>query len=157
MGRPTKCTPELRKKICNAIEAGNYPETAAEINGIPARTFYVWMKKGRESKSKRGVYHQFHQAVKKAEKVAEAYYLQHIRKAAEGDAENGIKPNWTASAWYLERKYPEKWGRKERLDIKGDLKQDINMNQTVTTVNRLFKLAEEGNEEAEQDGEEHSE
>lgn len=151
MARPTKCTKELTRKICKAIEAGNYPETAAVISGLPARTFYRWMKKGRESKSKRGIYWQFWQSVKKAENFAEAYFLQVIRKSAEGDAENGVKRNWQSAAWYLERKYPEKWGRKERLDIKGDIKQDINSNTTVTTVNRLFKLAEEGNEEAGQD------
>ena len=23
--------------------------------------------------------------------------------------------NWTANAWYLERKFPEKWGRRDKL------------------------------------------
>ena len=55
MARPRKLTPQLQTKICNAIEAGNYPETAAVLNGITGTTFYNYMKKGRESKTKRGV------------------------------------------------------------------------------------------------------
>jgi hypothetical protein len=25
---------------------------------------------------------------------------------------------WTADAWFLERSYPERWGRKERVDMR---------------------------------------
>jgi hypothetical protein len=28
----------------------------------------------------------------------------------------GKYDDWKANAWYLERKYPERWGRKERID-----------------------------------------
>ena len=152
MPRPRKLTKKLQAKIVAAIEAGNYPETAAVINGITGTTFYNYMKKGRESKTKRGVYFEFFEAVKKAERYAEAYFLQHIREAAEGNEDS--KPSWTAAAWYLERKYPEKWGRNERINIKGEMQGEIKVKQTVKVVGRLFKIAESANEESDQQREE---
>lgn len=47
-GRSTKLTPELQSEICKLIAAGNYPEVAAEANGIDRATFYRWMAKGKK-------------------------------------------------------------------------------------------------------------
>ncbi|MDP3937833.1 MAG: hypothetical protein Q8R92_06825 [Deltaproteobacteria bacterium] len=30
-----------------------------------------------------------------------------------------LAPEWTANAWHLERKHPERWGRKERVEHTG--------------------------------------
>ena len=44
-----------------------------------------------------------------------------------GEAENNGKPTWQAAAWYLERKHPDRWGRRERVDLKhsGQFKQKV--------------------------------
>jgi uncharacterized Fe-S cluster-containing radical SAM superfamily protein len=63
MGRPSKLTPEVQEKICNAIRAGNYYEAACAYAGIDYSTFRRWMIKG--EKAKKGKYHEFCEAVKK--------------------------------------------------------------------------------------------
>jgi len=49
----------------------------------------------------------FVSAVKKAERDAEALAVKAIRTAG--------KKNWTAYAWWLERKFPEAWGKDTEL------------------------------------------
>lgn len=43
--------------------------------------------------------------------------------------EYGLPPNWKASAWRLERKFPERWGRK----VKMIEETDSSNNQIVVT------------------------
>jgi len=106
-GRPTKLTPEVQKQICDAIEAGNYIETAAQYAGIEKSTLYSWLKEGARAKS--GKKKEFSNAVKKALAKSEMRDVFIIGKAAE--------QNWQAAAWRLERKFPDKWGRKEKQTL----------------------------------------
>ena len=52
----------------------------------------------------------FSEAVKKARAEAEGAHLRNIRRAAD----NGT---WQASAWWLERSFPKKWGKRSTLDL----------------------------------------
>lgn len=106
-GRPTKITEELVKTITEYIKAGNYPEVAASLAGVSRATFYNWLKKGHEHKT--GIHHDFLDSIKEAEDYAEAAGVERIRKAGE--------KNWTALAWWLERKHPERWGRRSDLKL----------------------------------------
>jgi hypothetical protein len=90
--------------MVEAIEAGNYASTAAESVGIGESTHYRWMKQGEEGIEP---YRGYWEAIKKAEAQAEMSAVQNIQTHA--------AENWTASAWYLERKFPDKWGRKDKL------------------------------------------
>lgn len=111
-GRPTKLTPELQKKIIDAIRAGNYMETAAAYAGISKDTFFRWLRKGARAKS--GIYKEFHDAVEKALAEAEVRDVMIIANAATSD--------WKAAAWRLERKFPDRWGRKESVNDERRLK-----------------------------------
>ena len=53
---------------------------------------------------------EFSEAVKKARAEAEGAHIKNIRKAAD----NGV---WQASAWFLERSHPKKWGKRSQLDL----------------------------------------
>jgi len=111
-GRPSKLTPELQEKLCGFIRAGNYETTAAEACGVSESTYFNWKAKG--EKAQRGKYRDFLEDIKKAIAQAEALHVQRIVNA--GSA------HWQASAWYLERKHHERWGRKEfrgQLDREG--------------------------------------
>ena len=107
MPRPTKLTDELQQKIVTAIQAGNYAKIAAEMNGIGETTFYRWMEMGAEDDAK-PEFREFRESIKRAEAVAEVVAIARIRQAAD----NGT---WQAAAWYLERKYGERWGRNDKL------------------------------------------
>ena len=57
------------------------------------------------------MYSEFSEAVKKARAEAEGAHIRNIRKAAD----NGT---WQASAWFLERSFPQKWGKRSTMDFR---------------------------------------
>lgn len=105
MVRPTKLTPRLQAKICDAIRVGCYVETAAAYCGISKDTFYRWLRKGNEEEE--GIYRDFVDAVEKAIADAEFRDVMIISNAATTD--------WKAAAWKLERRAPDRWSRREKL------------------------------------------
>ena len=106
MARPSKLTPEVTKRLTEAIRAGNYYEAACGYAGIGYSTFRAWMVRGEEAKS--GKYREFMESIKKAEQEAEVRMVAMWQKH--------MPDNWQAIATFLERRYPDRWGRK-RLDI----------------------------------------
>jgi transposase len=120
-GRPTKLTPELQEELCKVIRAGNYIETACAYVGINKSSVYDWMKRGAREKqriaaegkkkpTKRELpFVEFSNAIEKALSHSEVRDVAIIGKAAE--------QNWQAAAWRLERKFPDRWGRKDKQQI----------------------------------------
>jgi hypothetical protein len=106
MARPSKLTPEVTKRLTEAIRAGNYYEAACGYAGLGYSTFRAWMVRGEEAKS--GKYREFMESIKKAEHEAEVRMVAMWQKH--------MPDNWQAIATFLERRYPDRWGRK-RLDI----------------------------------------
>lgn len=96
----------MQDKICQAIRAGNYIEVAAAYAGIPKGTLYEWLKKGNTVFHNK--YRTFHDAVQKALADAEVRDVAVIGQASQ--------QNWQAAAWRLERKFPQRWGRKDRIE-----------------------------------------
>lgn len=126
-GRKSKLTPELQERICNYIENGYTIEQACALSGIGESTYYDWKKRGK--KSKRGKFSDFLEAVKKAEKIAESKYLAIITKAAVGDPLKGVKGDWKAAAWYLERRNPKQFARRDflRQDVNAKVQEDVKL------------------------------
>lgn len=100
MARPTKYTPETVKKILDALSAGNTRGASSAYGGIDQKTFENWLKR----------YSDFSEQVKDAEARAEVGHVANIAQAARSG-------NWTASAWWLERRRHQDWGRKDKLEI----------------------------------------
>ncbi len=150
MGAPSKLCPEVIEKICRNLRAGAYIETAALYAGISKKTFYAWLKKG--SKAKKGLELDLCNAVEEAQAAAEMRDLINIDNAAMGapterDAKGQvlreeISPNWQASAWRLERKFPKKWGRIERHEHTGEDGAAIKFEETRKTLVELGKDSE---------------
>ena len=108
-GRPSKLTKVLEDKIVMLITAGNYVETACAACGLTRDSYYLWLKKGARGEEP---YVSFSDRVNEAMAMAEVRDVMTIEKAAMG----GV---WAAAAWKLERRNPERWGR--RLQIDGGL------------------------------------
>lgn len=109
-GQPEKIdNPELRETIINFIKAGNYIQTACEAAGIHPSTYCLWRQRAEQAEieGKKDKYSEFFNAIKKAEKEAEAFLVANIKNAAVK------KGAWQAAAFLLERKYPAQWGRKD--------------------------------------------
>jgi len=120
MARPTKLTIGVQSQIITVIKAGNYIETAAAYAGISKNTLYDWLKRGEREKQRvnknskakirklEADFVEFSDAIEKALAEAEIRDVTIIAKAAE--------EQWQAAAWRLERKFPDRWGRR-KLDI----------------------------------------
>lgn len=105
-GRPSKLTEETTKKLVKAIESGNYMKAACAYAGIDYTTFRLWMKKGEEAKS--GRYFNFFHTMKRAEQVAEVKMVEQWQRH--------MPENWQAIATFMERRYPDRWGRNMRVN-----------------------------------------
>ena len=131
MARNSKLTPETAARIINALKAGGTQRAAFTSAGVGESTFYGWLQRGEREKS--GRHREFSESVKKAEQDAVITNVTLIQRAAQGGeviervtvrrpdgsevtTEKKTIPQWTAAAWWLERKFPDDWGRRERID-----------------------------------------
>src|SRR5512144_2790196 len=118
-GRPPKLlAAEVREQLLAAVRAGNYPKQAAEAAGIDRATFYRWLAKGREPAAPKE-YRDFCDALTRAEAQAEVHAVAVIRCAMQDD--------WRAAVAYLERRHPEGWRRRERLEHTGRDGQPVSL------------------------------
>ena len=108
-GRPSKLTADIQNKIIEAIRAGAYVETAAAYAGINKSTFYDWLKKGARGLDPAFV--EFSNAIERALASSEMRDIVTITKAAD--------VHWQAAAWRLERKHPNRWGRRQHVELSG--------------------------------------
>ncbi len=84
-------------KLFTALRAGNYRETACKVAGIAKSTFHRQLEADEA----------FRNAVEKAEADAECDLIAATTAA-------GRKPQfWAANMTLLERKHPERWGRRQ--------------------------------------------
>jgi transposase len=100
VARPTRYSPEVAEQILAALRGGNTRRAAAAAAGVTERTFERWMAR----------FVGFVGAIEKAEAEAHLAHVATIQTAA-------TDGTWQASAWWLERRCPEDWGRRDRLEI----------------------------------------
>lgn len=101
-------TPEVALKIIQYLGAGCFIETAAAAAGINKTTLYEWMKKAERSEEDGSTeeLRAWKAQLDEAEANAEARAIMGIQEA-------GGQGVWQAFAWFLERKYSQRWGRKD--------------------------------------------
>lgn len=137
MTRKAKLSTERIDEICSLVRMGAYLQVAAQAAGITEKCVYDWLKEGREAldieENMRGklsprqqLCKQFVEKYTVAQAEAEINDLRRIDIAAD--------ETWTAAAWKLERKNPERWGRKDNLAISGEVTQNININHVIVNL-----------------------
>ena len=104
-GRPSALTPDVQRRVCEAIAAGNTRHDAAEYAGVADSTLRAWLAQGR--RQRRGKFRELLTAVKKAEADAVVRNVAIIQKAA--------ATSWQAAAWWLERKRDGDWSQSKGL------------------------------------------
>ncbi len=131
-GRQTKLTPTLQKQICDLIRKGNYRQTAAAACGLHRATFMRWLARGRKAKA--GLFCDFRSAVLEAEQAAETAMVALVLKGAKKDSRH--------AEWWLERKLPKRWGRREtrKHEHSGPGGEPIPV-EVMTDAQRLAALA----------------
>lgn len=144
-GSSPKLTEDLIEEISLLLRRGSYIETAVAACGISKDTFYRWLKDGKNESSD-SLQKKLSDAVMKSLADAEVRDLEVIDKAALGtpdkiatdsegnlilDAnrnpvieEYGLPPNWRVSAWRLERRFPDRWGRKAKIEMDESIKSE---------------------------------
>lgn len=93
-GRPSRIDDDVRETILDAVADGLSVRRAAIIAGVSHTSV------GRECDRNA----QFRSDLKKAEAKFERVHLKRIASGA---------PQWQSSAWLLERKFTDRWGKRE--------------------------------------------
>jgi transposase-like protein len=116
VARPSKFSPSVGALIVEAVSRGATRDVAAEAAGVSPSTLYRWLREAADVEERAGVLSsseralvEFLESVKKATAAVEVEALDVIRSAAEGGT-------WQAAAWLLERRHPERWGRRARVE-----------------------------------------
>ena len=139
LGPKSKLNKRTSKIIVESLRQGLAITRACNLAGITPPTFYRWLEYGQENVSEK--YRNFYLECEKAEVQCEESCLKVVRKAINGDLEstktkevydkegnlsakevNTTKnaPSWTAAMTFLERKYPDRWGRYNKIRVGGD-------------------------------------
>ena len=129
-GRKSKLTAELIERICEYICKGNYISTACQIVGIHKATYYNWLEQG-ETDIEAGIgsmYADFLKAVTTAEAEAEEVMVAVVREVATQ------KKEWLPAMTYLERRHPERWGRKDRHQVDVNATRNINITRVEVVM-----------------------
>lgn len=121
MGRPTKCTPERQKTICDALRDGVSIEGAAALAGCDDSAYYRWMQKGADAvereedghtlSEREERYRDFYDAATRAIAESEAALVRMVRAQAPQD--------WRAAVEMLKRRFPQHWSEKRIHEMQG--------------------------------------
>lgn len=103
VGAKEKCTKEAREKAVMLKSSGVPNVRIIEALNIAESTFYAWCNNPTTEQQRK-----FSEALKKAEVDYEQALLETVMKA-------GQEKDWKAAAWLLERKYPERYARTDRV------------------------------------------
>ncbi len=109
--------PVVWKRLNDALSVGAYIEDACAFAGISSRTFRNWREM-----AEKGVepYQSKWEDITLSESTSVIRNLANIRRSAD----NG---SWQASAWILERKYPDKFGRRETVKLEKEGTFDVEL------------------------------
>ena len=127
-GRPIGLTAEITRQIAGLMTRGLPFESSCLFARVLPSTAYLWLQRGEAAKAalEGGVSPKpndalcldFFESVKRAEVAAQDKLLASISQAA---TEPGVKVQWTAAAWILERRWPHLYAQKTFVELpKGD-------------------------------------
>ena len=111
---PRSWTEAKAKGVIAHVRKNAFRETAALAAGIPRATFYRWIAAAKADDAHPRLVEWFEE-LEQVEAEAEAGLLHTINTHAERQ--------WQAAAWIAERKWPVRYGRPMRPDVKEDPKQ----------------------------------
>lgn len=112
-GPKSKLTNQLIDEIATYIENGLSNKDAADLCGVRDTTLYRWLREAEEldekGKPKNKQQCKLKEAIIKAQAAFKAYHVQSITRAS--------RKAWQASAWLLERKFPDEYAAIDRNSI----------------------------------------
>lgn len=114
-GKPRVLTDAKINRICDLIRKGNFMKQACISTGVNYETFRSCMNKG-----KKGIrpYDQWYEQVEIAKADAETGIVNML-------ADQIDKGNVGVAQWMLARKYPQRWERSQKQEVKIDNTQKL--------------------------------
>ena len=119
-----KLNDSMIEALSTVIAKGNYYITACKLCEISEPTFYGWINQAELDDAnglteEESIYIRLVKSLKKAEAQAEASFLAVVEDSAQ------VKKEWLPAMTFLERRHPERWGRKDRTQ------QGVNVNINI--------------------------
>lgn len=121
-GRPVKITDNIIEQIRENLLVGAYIETASAMAGINKDTFYAWLKRGARALDKvrnaNGIADPENKKIPNSERKFAKFSDAIKRTMAESEIDllkkldSHSSTHWQSIAWRLERKFPDRYGRK---------------------------------------------
>lgn len=111
IGRESTLTPEVHDAIVSAVKLGNYESVAYRSAGVKESTFFKWKQKGNASIEREDddIYAQLVQDINLALAFAETDGVSELRHHG--------KRSYTATIEFLARRYPQRWGKQDKVQI----------------------------------------
>lgn len=108
----TGFTPELGRQIVANLDRGLMDGDTALLCGVHRHTLQSWINRGFEPDADPEL-QEFAWRYVVATLELEQEHVDNILDAANPDTEKDpkFKSDWKAAAWYLERRFPGKWGK----------------------------------------------
>jgi hypothetical protein len=111
MGRPSILTDSLIEDFCSRFRVSRSIETTIKMAGIGRASYYRWARLVREGKGTQ-LQQRFIRAVSKVE--------GEIKMHVEITLNKWSSKAWRSCAWWLERKYPNEYGRRRPPPLEDD-------------------------------------
>jgi hypothetical protein len=115
---------EITAKLGELLSQGMGRVDSCNLAGISYETFTVWMEKP-----------EFSESIKKAETICKQRNIVRIQNAS--------RQSWQAAAWWLERKYPDEFAMKTKMEHSGQIDTPIKeVDLSRLTDAQLVRLAD---------------
>ncbi len=105
--RPRALTEEVQAKIVGFLRLGTHFTTACFASGIQPTSVTYWIKLVESGAEHAQVYADFCNRIKEATAMSEVQGLATLKQGEQG---------WQAQAWFLERRFPKRWAKKEKVE-----------------------------------------
>ena len=157
-GRPTKLTQVVADRIAEGVSLGMTYREAAMAGGVHEGTLDSWRKRGAAESNT--IYTRFiGQLARAAEKTAIDYLekirqsimespvkvREHIKKDESGNVimkeihKETLPPDIRGAMWWLERRFPEQFGRRDQMEHSGGVKVQATQTQERELTIELVK------------------
>jgi hypothetical protein len=110
-----KYNDDMHAALVDAMRKGNYLVTACRLAGITRDTYYDWMNLARDKPDEYPEYVRLREDVELAKAESEAELLEVVRETAL----SGTPNTWQAAMTILERRHPDKFGKRDTTVIEG--------------------------------------
>ena len=128
----------IQNTIIKKIARGHLDKDACALAGVGTTIFYEWMNGTRAKGHECEPDAVFAEAIKRAKLQAKDMHIANIHRVAVSGKQ------WTASAWYLERKYPKEFGM--RAKIEGQIDPSDSLTALFQKAFGTLKVAEQEND-----------